>query len=281
MASALHKDLGPAQVHVAYAFEYADSAARTGATGLVVTDNGKFARQLDNNSIWMLADYSGPVWQRIDGSGGVAPTVQVIAGAGLTGGGNLSSDVTINAAANADGSIVVNANDIQVGTLATDAQHGTRGGGSQHSAATAAIAGFMSATDKNKLDGAVQTQLAWGNSSVAATTTTRFLSPYWGDNIAGTTATQIRVSSSGLAQNLRVRHNVAAGNGNAIVYTLRRNGVATAVSVSMASTSADGSDLSNSVSLAAGDLLDIQVSKALSVGTSPTGIVVTLELKTQ
>ena len=38
------------------------------------------------------------------------------------------------------------------GTL-TDTQHGNRGGGSLHAVATTSVAGFMSATDKTKLDG--------------------------------------------------------------------------------------------------------------------------------
>jgi hypothetical protein len=54
------------------------------------------------------------------------------AGTGLTGGGDFTADRTLNVAANADGSIIANANDIQVGVLATDAQHGARGGGTQH-----------------------------------------------------------------------------------------------------------------------------------------------------
>lgn len=78
---------------------------------------------------------------------------QVIAGAGLTGGGALSADPTLNVAANADGSIVVNANDIQVGVLANDAQHGARGGGTQHATAIAGgAAGFISGADQQKLD---------------------------------------------------------------------------------------------------------------------------------
>ena len=85
---------------------------------------------------------------------GAPPTSRTLtAGAGLTGGGDLSADRTFNAVANADGSIVVNADDIQVGVLAGDAQHGVRGGGTQHSAATTGTAGFMSSTDKTKLDG--------------------------------------------------------------------------------------------------------------------------------
>lgn len=70
-----------------------------------------------------------------------------LAGTGLTG------TTTLNVIAHADGSIVANANDIQVGVLASDAQHGARGGGTQHSAATTSTAGFMPATDKAKLDG--------------------------------------------------------------------------------------------------------------------------------
>jgi hypothetical protein len=80
-------------------------------------------------------------------------TRNLIAGLGLTGGGDLTADRTFDVGANADGSITVNANDIQVGVLATDAQHGARGGGTQHAVATASVAGFESAADKAKLDG--------------------------------------------------------------------------------------------------------------------------------
>lgn len=85
---------------------------------------------------------------------GAAPTSRTLtAGAGLIGGGDLSADRTFDIGANGDGSIVVNANDIQVGVLATDSQHGSRGGGTQHSVVTTSVAGFMSAADKTKLDG--------------------------------------------------------------------------------------------------------------------------------
>jgi hypothetical protein len=55
---------------------------------------------------------------------------------------------------NADGSITVNADNILVGILQTDAQHGTRGGGTQHADVVAAGAsGFMTGSDKTKLNG--------------------------------------------------------------------------------------------------------------------------------
>lgn len=86
-------------------------------------------------------------------SSAVPTTTQVIAGNGLTGGGALSSNVTLDIVANADGSIAVNANDIQVGILATDGQHGARGGGSTHAVAVAGVsAGFISAANETKLE---------------------------------------------------------------------------------------------------------------------------------
>ncbi|KKM16399.1 hypothetical protein LCGC14_1686280, partial [marine sediment metagenome] len=92
---------------------------------------------------------------KLDGvESGATADQTITAGAGLTGGG--AGDVALDVVANADGSIVVNANDVQVGVLATDAQHGVRGGGTQHSVVIAAgAAGFMSSADKTKLDAVV------------------------------------------------------------------------------------------------------------------------------
>lgn len=89
------------------------------------------------------------------------------AGAGMTGGGDLSADRTFNVIANPDGSIVVNADNVQVGVLATDAQHGNRGGGALHALATALANGFLSNTDFIKLQtipaaGVDQSEIIWG-----------------------------------------------------------------------------------------------------------------------
>jgi len=74
-----------------------------------------------------------------------------VAGAGLT----ESPAGTFNVVAG-DGSIDVGASSIAVGVLQTDAQHGVRGGGTQHAVAVASgAAGFMSGADKALLDGLV------------------------------------------------------------------------------------------------------------------------------
>lgn len=119
--------------------------------------------------------------------------------------------------------------------------------------------------------------LLWGADNVTASTTTRYLYPGFDDSTAQTSTVQIRVPRAGTIRKLRARHETGAGNGNAIVYTLRKNGVATALTASLASTANDASDLTNSATVAAGDLIDIEVTKAVAVGTSPSDITVTAE----
>lgn len=89
---------------------------------------------------------------KLDGlpASAVPTTRQVIAGAGLTGGGALSADIAIDISSG-DGSIIVNPNNITVGVI-NDTQHGSRGNGTLHTVATSSVAGFQSASDKAKQD---------------------------------------------------------------------------------------------------------------------------------
>jgi len=68
-STSLHKDLIPEQIHAPLSFSYTDSATREGATGLLPVDVGKFARQLDDNSVWMLVDDSPVTWATVSGQG--------------------------------------------------------------------------------------------------------------------------------------------------------------------------------------------------------------------
>jgi len=121
--------------------------------------------------------------------------------------------------------------------------------------------------------------LLWGNSSVAASTTTRYLTPGYSDNIAQTTETRFIVESSGVLKRLAVRHNGTAGNGNPIVYTVLVNGVATAITVSLASTGTSATDLVNTAAVVPDDEISLRATKAATIATSPSNISVTLEYR--
>lgn len=63
-------------IHIPYAWTYADQSAREGASGFTGSDVGKFARQLDDNTIWMLVATT-PTWMAIGGGESSTPTLLV------------------------------------------------------------------------------------------------------------------------------------------------------------------------------------------------------------
>lgn len=65
---AQHNEETGLNIHVPYAFEYADETEREAATGFISADVGKFARQLDDNTIWMLTATT-PTWVAVGGGG--------------------------------------------------------------------------------------------------------------------------------------------------------------------------------------------------------------------
>lgn len=148
-----------------YAWTRATGAGGTEANGSLHIDDTAGVEDIlfRQNGAWVSL-ISG-------GTGGFVPSSrQIIAGAGLTQtpGPTLAADMTINAVANADGSIVVNANDIQVGVI-SDAQHGNRGGGALHTAVTNLAAGFAPAiTAANRvLLSTSGTAAVWGQVDLA------------------------------------------------------------------------------------------------------------------
>lgn len=73
---------------------------------------------------------------------------------------------------------------------------------------------------------------------------------------------------AGTLQNFFVRHNVARGNGNPVVYTVLKNGVATAMTVSLA-TGVAGTGVYNAttIPIAQGDRISIQLSITTAIGS--------------
>jgi len=105
----------------------------------------------NGDTLWLLTNDSGSATVGTDD----LTVLQIGAGTPRGAGAGLVLNVNdLDVGANVDGSITVNAADIQVGILATDAQHGVRGGGTQHAVVIAGgAAGFMEGADKTKLDG--------------------------------------------------------------------------------------------------------------------------------
>jgi len=132
--------------------------------------------------------------------------------------------------------------------------------------------GVSGATVKDALDAlsaaaAGSAIVGWGNKDVDKGTITRYLAPWWTDKKATTTeVTKIPMPTSGTVSRMYVRHNDNKGNGGDVVYTLRKNGSDTALTVTLASGAVGvASDLSNSVVVAVGDHLSVSATKASDI----------------
>jgi len=119
--------------------------------------------------------------------------------------------------------------------------------------------------------------LLWGNAGIGSSTASRYLTPGWADHIAQITPIQFRAPKAGTIRNLYVRHNAAGVGAANVTYTVRKNGVNQTLAVTMLATASDGNDTANSFTVAAGDLIDVLVTKAGSLTTSPGDITATVE----
>ena len=114
---------------------------------------------------------------------------------------------------------------------------------------------------------------------VLGVTTTHYLTPGYDAGVAPTTIINMAVPRAGTLQKFYIHHNTANGNGNGVTYTVIKNGVATAITVTLASGAiGTGSDTVNTVAVVAGDLIAIQVTKALSITNGNLDVTATLEV---
>lgn len=78
MASPLHSaQVVTDGIHIIHAYEYANAAARTAATGFVAAEVGKVARQLNDNTFWVLVNHSPVTWGAVTGSGGTGVGLEI------------------------------------------------------------------------------------------------------------------------------------------------------------------------------------------------------------
>lgn len=92
-----HKGLTGADIHVSFAYTYANAAARLAASGFVAADVGKFALQSDNSSIWMLSDDSPITWAEVSGAPLASPTFTGTPAAPTAAGGTSTTQIATTA----------------------------------------------------------------------------------------------------------------------------------------------------------------------------------------
>jgi len=118
--------------------------------------------------------------------------------------------------------------------------------------------------------GAATAIVMWGNNSVGSSTASRVLDPGFEARLAplssSTAFNEWRVPRGGTLRNLYVRHNSPGGTGAVITYTVFVNGVATVLTIGVASTTASGADTVNSVVVVAGDRVRIEATKVAIAG---------------
>ena len=259
-------------IHIPYAFEFTDTAEMNSAT-VTADDLGKFARVDDD--IYMLTA-TDPTWVLIGGISQFTDLSELYA-------------IVNNILIAIDGYAIDEYDQqVQITSLYVAAD----GYQNQINTILNAIDGYETIADHDHdlaqqsiwndtvraaLDG-YGTLFLWGNNSITASTTTRYLMPGYSDSTATSTLIQLMAPRSGIMKNMYVVHNGPSGNGNSIQYVLRKNGINSSLTVSLASTSSSGSNTTNTVQISQGDVLDVLVTKATTIANSPSNIVVTMEL---
>ena len=119
-------------------------------------------------------------------------------------------------------------------------------------------------------------QLLFGAESVATNTSTKYLRPGYTPDPAPTDPVHVPLTRAGTLRNMYI-HQTGDGNGTNLTYTVRINSVATALAVTLASTDDSAFNIADSVAVSAGDLIDIEVTKAGGVGNSPDDIICKVE----
>lgn len=118
----------------------------------------------------------------------------------------------------------------------------------------------------------------WGTGDTTVAATAVYLAPGW---IAVSVATEIQIAANrpGTVRNLFVHAATAGVTAATNTYTVRKNGVNTALLVTLGNTATgDASDTSDSFTVVATDLLSIACTKSGIVGTGQANVTATFEI---
>jgi len=118
----------------------------------------------------------------------------------------------------------------------------------------------------------------FGADSVGSSPTDRYLYAGYAERLAEVVPHFWTAPRAGTLQNLYVRHNKLGGNANTITYRVRVNTVATVLIVTLAANATVAFNTTDTVAVAAGDRIDLQVVKTINVGSSPRNVIATMEV---
>jgi len=95
-------------IHQPYAWGYANAGIRNAATGFVSADVGKIARQVDDNSLWLLTYDVTPTWLQLTGQYRKTDFAEIIADTTTTS-TSFVDLLTVAITTTANGSLVIEA----------------------------------------------------------------------------------------------------------------------------------------------------------------------------
>lgn len=123
--------------------------------------------------------------------------------------------------------------------------------------------------------------LLFASTGGSPSTSTRFLEDYLGGLVNSTLEVFALVPAAGTLRNLRVRARTAPVGVGSIGYTVRVNGVASALACSVSQGAAPhaGSDTVNSVAVVGGDKVSVAILQTVLPGTNGADFVVTMEIE--
>jgi hypothetical protein len=207
-------------------------------------------------------------------------------GSGYSGAGSTTFTVRVNGVDTALGCVIADGTSPYVGTDLTNTVNTIAGDRVSvrwtRSVGATSSGGFLTFSLEVVPASGLRQVISFAASGASPSTSNRFLFPYAGaTSAAGTTELFMIVPTAGNLRNLRVRALTAPTGAGTITYTVRVNGVSTALNctVSHSTSPHEGSDTSNTVAVAAHDRISLLVVHSSTPTTNGAAFLVSLEFE--